>query len=323
MKSNTVLVTGGAGFIGSHLVKRLVSLGAEVTVTVKYNSIIDNVRLSSLWNQLEIVEADMRNIDSLRQLRGRGFDAIFHLAAYNHVGDSFLHISEALSSNALATANLFESGVEFERFVYVSSSEVYGLQDSVPFVESAQPFPLSPYSIGKYAGELYSQLKRHQGGQPIACVRPFNTFGPYQSERAIIPELIVKCLRGVDIETTEGKQTREFNFVENQVDGLLAVATCESMPTEVINIGCGEEVAICDLVTKIHSLCESSSQLKIGALPTRPNEIWNMCCDASRARDLLGWKPQLSLEQGLRRTVEWFRHYCHLYYQSDSPLNQL
>ena len=323
MNKKRILVTGGAGFIGSNLTRRLVSLGAEVDVIVKYKSIIDCVRLSSIWQQVGVIEADLRNIDSLRQLKSRRYDVIFHLSAYNHVGDSFLHVNEALLSNAVATANLMEFAPEYGRFVYTSSSEVYGFQESVPFQESFMSNPISPYAIGKYAGELYARMKGLQTKRPIVCVRPFNTFGPYQSERAVIPELIIKCLRGAVVETTEGKQTREFNYVDNIVDGFLAVADIDTAPDKVINIGMGQEIAICDLVRKIHELTDSKSELRIGALPDRDTEIWRMCAGNTRAREMLGWQPAVSFDEGLKRTIDWFRRYVKVFYDASSPLNNL
>jgi UDP-glucose 4-epimerase len=324
MNKKRILVTGGAGFIGSHLTKRLVQQGAEVSVVVKYKSIIDNVRLSPVWRDIEIIEADLRNIDSLRQFVGsRPYDLVFHLAAYNHVGDSFLHVNEALMSNAVATANLLEALPEYGRFIYTSTSEVYGYQLAVPFQEEFCPFPISPYAVGKYAGELYARMKHHQTGQPIVCVRPFNTFGPYQSDRAVIPELIIKCLLNEPIETTEGIQTREFNYVDNIIDGFVAVAEIDLPPEHVINIGSNREIAIRDLVHQIHQFSGSESELRIGALPNRPTEIWRMCADNSRASQLLGWKPVIGFEEGLRRTIDWYRKYLDVYYGSSSPLNLL
>ncbi len=323
MKNKDVLVTGGAGFIGSHLCRRLVQAGANLSVVVKYKSIIDNVRLSSIWNDITVIEADLRNIDSLHQFQGKQYDFIFHLAAYNHVGDSFLHVNEALMSNAVATANLLEHAPEYDRFLYMSSSEVYGYQESVPFREEFTPHPISPYSISKYTGELYSQMKRQQTKNSIVCVRCFNTFGPYQSERAVIPELIIKCLRGTLIETTEGWQTREFNYVDNIVEGLFAASQVVPTPEVVINIGGNEEIAIRVLVQKIHQLSESQSELRIGALENRPTEIWRMCAANERAEQILGWRPQISFEEGLQRTIEWFRKYRRVFYGSSSPLNQL
>ena len=265
----------------------------------------------------------MRNIDSLRQFKNESYDIIFHLAAYNHVGDSFLHANEAMMSNAMATVNLLEYAPKYGRLIYTATSEVYGFQETVPFQENNIPFPISPYAVGKYAGELYARMKRHQTNQPIVCLRPFNTFGPYQSDRAIIPELIIKCLMGIPVETTEGRQTREFNYVDNIVDGFIHAAEKSPVPDQVINIGTNREIAICDLVHKIHELSESKSELRIGALENRPTEIWRMCADNSRAQEILGWSPKISFEEGMSKTIEWFRKYLEIYYNRASALNQL
>jgi len=324
MKSKRILITGGAGFIGSHLTRALVSMGADVTVLVKYKSIIDNVRLSSVWNNINIEEADLRNLDSLKTLNNRSFDFVFHLAAYNHVGDSFIHVNESLMSNAIATANLLECGIDYGRFIYTATSEVYGFQKKVPFNEnSSQPFPISPYAIGKYTGELYARMKRHQSDKPIVVIRPFNTFGPYQSDRAVIPELIIKCLRGDLVETTEGKQTREFNFIKNIIEGFLLISQVEPIPEEVINVGSGVEIAICDLVRKIHKLCDSDSELRIGSIPNRPTEIWRMFADNQRAENLLNWTPSITFDEGLKKTIIWFKKYLDVYYSTNSNLNKL
>jgi UDP-glucose 4-epimerase len=324
MKAKKILVTGGSGFIGSHLVKRLVSLGADVTVTVKYKSIIDNVRLCPIWDDINVVECDLRNVDAILGLKkiSPKFDFIFHLAAYNHVGDSFIQVNESLQSNLVATSNLMEHGPDFGRFIYTATSEVYGFQESVPFIETSFPFPISPYAVGKYAGELYARFKRHQTHQEIICLRPFNTFGPYQSERAVIPELIIKCLRGLPIETTQGRQTREFNFVANIVDGFLAAAAVDKIPEGPINIGAGEEISIRDLVKSIHELSESKSELRIGALEDRPTEIWRMRAANDRAREVLNWKPAVPFQEGLKQTIAWFREFLSAFY-GDQHLKRL
>ena len=185
----------------------MIQLGADLYIQVKYNSVIDNVRLVGLWDKLTPVEADLRNPDSLGQLNDFKPEIIFHLAAYNHVGDSFRHVSEAIDSNSNGTINLLEAYDDYERFVYISTSEVYGYQERVPFHEDSLPAPQSPYALGKYAGELYARLKWRSADKPIVMLRPFNAYGPYQSPRAITAELIIKCLRGEDILTTEGQQT--------------------------------------------------------------------------------------------------------------------
>ena len=323
LRGKRVLVSGGSGFIGSHLCRRLIEMEADVFVLVKYHSVIDNVRLAGYWDHLTPVEVDLRNPDSLRALQDIRPQVIFHLAAYNHVGSSFTQVSEALDCNGKGAANLLEAYEGYERFIHISSSEVYGYQPCVPFREDAVPQPQSPYAVGKYLGEVYALMKWRSAKRPIVVLRPFNAYGPYQSPRAVIAELIIRCLRGEDIVTTRGLQTREFNYVENLIDGFLLAAASDAAAGQVINLGCGVEISIRDLVKRIHRLTQSASRLRIGELPDRPGEIWRMCADSSRAKTLLGWTPTVGLEQGLERTVAWYRRYLEQFGNPASALAQL
>jgi UDP-glucose 4-epimerase len=311
MKGKRVLVTGGSGFIGSHLVHRLLADGAEVGITARYGNVMKNERLRDCWNDLRVLEADLRNRGALEAgFRDFPPEVVFHLAAYNHVGQSFVQVEECFDVNAKGTANLLDMCGSVEKFVYTSTSEVYGHQTEVPFVETMCPEPISPYAITKYAGELYCHMKeRIGGGTSVAVLRPFNTFGPYQSAKAVIPELIVNCLRGVPIQTTRGEQTREFNYVGNIVDGLVLAAMHADKVEGVMNLAAGEEVAIRDLVNRIAELTDTRSRIEIGALPYRPTEIWRMYADSTRARQTLGWEPRVFLDEGLKKTIEWFREY--------------
>ena len=316
-----ILVTGGSGFIPSHLVRRLVKMGSEVFVTVKYNSVIDNIRLADVWDKINIIEADLRNIDSLKQINIVKPDIIVHMAAYNHVGDSFIHPNEAMNSNSLGTINLLESYDDYEQFIYTSTSEIYGYQDSVPFKETMTPSPISPYSIGKYSGELYAKMKSDHQNKPITILRPFNAFGPYQSNRAIISEIITKCLNGNKIETTTGEQTREFNYVLNLVDGFIAaIEKRENSIGRTINLGGGEEIKIKDLVLMIHELTESKSEINIGKLEHRPTEIWRMYTDAKIARKELNWRPKIQFKEGLIKTIEWHKIFLSVFGRSGDLL---
>ena len=322
-KGKKVLVTGGSGFIASHLCRRLINNCSELFVTTKYNSVIDNIRLVDIWNDLHPLEIDLRNVDALKVLKSIKPDIIYHFAAYNHVGDSFVNVSEAIDSNSKGSVNILEAYDSFERFIYISTSEVYGYQESVPFSEEMTPHPISPYSVGKYAGELYARMKQHVFDLPIVVIRPFNAFGPYQSKRAVIPEIIDKCISGEEIVTTTGEQTREFNYIDNLVDGFLLAAVEPKAVGEIINIGCGHEVSIRDLVMKIHTLSESDSNLKIGELKYRPTEIWRMFADNSKAENILNWKPKVSFEKGLIKTIEWFRKYHDVFIDEKSSLIRL
>ena len=310
MNNRRVLVTGGSGFIGSHLVNRLLADGADVAVTVRYGNVMKNERLRHCWDRIKVLEADLRNRGALAEVKSFAPQTVFHLAAYNHVGQSFTQVEECFDVNAKGTANLLDTLDGVERFIYMSTSEVYGYQTEVPFIETMTPLPISPYAITKYAGELYCRMKqRMKGDGSIVILRPFNTYGPYQSAKAIIPELILSCLRGEPIVTTQGEQTREFNYVTDVVDGLVRAATTSDKLEGVTNLAAGEEVAIRDLVRKIAEITQSKSKIELGALPYRPTEIWRMFADSTRARKTLGWAPRITLDQGLRQTVDWFREY--------------
>jgi UDP-glucose 4-epimerase len=306
-----VLVTGGSGFIGSHLVHRLHKEGAEVGVTVRYGNVVKNERLRDIYSGIHVIEADLRNRGALEQVRDFNPQIVFHLAAYNHVGESFTQVEECFDVNAKGSANILDTCRKVEKFIYISTSEVYGEQASVPFVETMTPNPISPYAITKYAGEMYCRLVQKIVDDPsrIVVLRPFNAFGPYQSSKAIIPELIINCLQGNPIRTTKGEQTREFNFVGNLVDGMIRAANHQGVIEGPINLAKGEEVAIRDLVQMIAKLTDTKSSIEIGALPYRPTEIWRMYADANRARTELGWVPPVSLEEGLKITIDWFRTY--------------
>ena len=289
MRDTRVLVTGGSGFVGSHLVRRLLADGARVAVTVRYNSVMKNERLRGCWEKIHVVEADLRNRGALVAVRDFRPEVVFHLAAYNDVGGSFAQVEECFDVNAKGTANLLEH-CDAGRFVYMSTSEVYGRQEAVPFAETMCPDPISPYAITKYAGELFCRMtQRIRGDASIVVVRPFNTYGPYQSVKAVIPELIVQCLRGEPVLTTSGEQTREFNFVDDVVDGLVRAGNCAERVEGPVNLAAGEEVKIKDLVMLIAELTETESEIRIGALPHRPTEIWRMFATNDRARELFGW----------------------------------
>jgi UDP-glucose 4-epimerase len=308
MKNKKVLVTGGSGFIASHLVKRLLALGASVTITTRYNSVIDNIRLKNVWDDINVIECDLRDTDSLKIAELKP-EIIFHLAAYNHVGESFTHVSEVFDVNAKGTANLMEAYEGYEKFVYMSTSEVYGYQKSVPFTESMNPNPISPYSITKYAGELYARMKKRMG-KPVIVLRCFNTYGPYQSVKAIIPEIILNCLKNKPIKATKGKQTREFNYIDDIIDALiLAITVPNASKPEVINVGCNKDISIRKLIEMIARLTGSESKLNFGALQYRPIEIWNMKAANFLAKEYLNWYPKHTLAQGLTNTIEWYKKY--------------
>ncbi len=322
IKNKKVLITGGAGFIGSHLVKKLVNEGATVNVIVKYNSIIDCPRLISVWDRIKIIEADLRNTDSVSELKNMSFDLVFHLAAYNHVGDSFNHVLENVNSNLVSTINLLNNGPKIKKMIHMGTSEIYGIQKKLPFDVDEKPNPMSPYAVTKYASELFSILKTKSSKLDLLCLRPFNTFGPFQSEKAIIPEIIIKCLQGKEIKTTGGKQTREFNYVDNIIDGILFLNKRVKHNIEPINVGSNKPISIKKLVKKIHQFTHSNSKLKIGSLNYRPNEIWKMQAN-NKFITSKGWKPKINFDTGLNYTISWYQKFLKSYLEKNNSFNNL
>lgn len=322
LKNKKILITGGAGFIGSHLTQRLLNEGAKVSVIVKYNSIIDCPRLVKIWNKINIIEADLRNTDSVKDINKLKFDVVFHLAAYNHVGDSFKHVLENINSNLISTINLLNNGPKFKKIVHMGTSEIYGSQFKLPFNAKEKPNPMSPYAVTKFASELFSILKSKSSKLDLLCVRPFNTFGPFQSEKAIIPEMIIKCLNNKEIKTTGGKQTREFNYIDNIIDGILILNKKVKNSIDPINIGSNKPISIKNLVTKIHKITKSKSKLKIGSLKYRPNEIWKMQAD-NKFIISKGWRSNVNFEDGLKRTILWYQKFNRLYLGKKSSFKNL
>jgi UDP-glucose 4-epimerase len=322
LRNKKILVTGGAGFIGSHLVKRLIDEGAKVTVIVKYNSIIDCPRLVKVWDKINVLEADLRNTDSVSEMKKMSFDLVFHLAAYNHVGDSFKHVLENVNSNLISTINLLNNGPKIKKVIHMGTSEIYGIQTKLPFNVKEMPNPMSPYAVTKYASELFSLLKSKSSNLELICVRPFNTFGPFQSEKAIIPEMIIKCLQNKEIKTTGGKQTREFNYIDNIIDGILFLNKKVKHAIEPINVGSNTPISIKNLVKKIHKYTKSDSKLRIGSLKYRPNEIWRMQAN-NQFISSKGWKPKINFDNGLKFTIAWYQKFYKSYLDKNSSFKNL
>ena len=235
-------------------------------------------------------------------------DYVFHLGAYTHVGKSWERVDECVQVNVQGTVNLLQALAPrgYERFVYTGTSEIYG-DVEVPFREDGPVNPISPYSVAKYAGERYCRMFVQGRGWPIVMLRPFNAYGPWQTPDRVIPEIIGRAVRGEPVRMTQGRQTREFNFVEDLAEGFVQTATADGVVGEVVNLGCGEEISMRDLASTLLRLMGDPVTVDFGALPDRPTEIWRMRADNAKARELLGWTPQVSLEDGLRRTIAWYR----------------
>jgi nucleoside-diphosphate-sugar epimerase len=196
--------------------------------------------------------------------------------------------------------------IDYEYFIHTGTNEEYGYND-VPFREDMKEKPTSPYSVSKCAGEMFCLMHHKAYGRPTVILRPFNAYGPWQSCNRIIPEVIVSSLLGEDIKMTGGEQTREFNYIDDIVEGIIKASKSRKAIGELINIGCGEEHSIRDVVKKIVGIVGNNNKILFGALPYRRNEIWRMFCDNSKARELLEWEPEHTLDRGLKKTIDWYR----------------
>lgn len=304
-----VLVTGASGFIGSHLVSRLVRDGVEVHALTSTVSSVYPLRLVGLRDRIVLHEGNLTDRGAMDSVVAAAAPThVFHLGAYTHVGKSWQRADECVQSNLQGTVNLLQAleGTGYKRFVNMGTSEIYGAIPS-PFREDDPVRPVSPYSASKYAAECFCRVFHDGRSAPIVMLRPFNAYGPAQTADRVIPEIILRALRGEDLLMTQGRQTREFNFVEDIADGIVRAGLVDGVEGQLFNLGCEQDIAIRDLATLILDLMGNPVKAQIGALPDRPTEIWEMRSDSRKARELLGWAPKFSLSRGLERAIDWYR----------------
>ncbi len=305
----TVLVTGAEGFIGSHLVDALLGDGAEVRALVHYNPFARWGWLQDRASDVDIVAGDVR--DGERVARAvEGVDVVFHLAALIGIPYSYEAPESYVQTNVLGTYNVLNAArrASVGRMIQTSTSEVYGTARRVPIDESHPLQPQSPYSASKIGGDMLALSFHHSFGLPVAVVRPFNTYGPRQSARAIIPSVLGQLFSGCgEVRVGATSPTRDFNYVEDTVRGFMAVAACDRAIGEVVNVGSGTEIAIGALVDQLISISGRQARVVSDDTRLRPpgSEVERLLCDNTRARDWAGWAPDVGLEEGLRRTADW------------------
>ena len=317
-RGRRVLVTGAGGFIGSHLAERLVELGAETRALVRYNS-----RGSAGWldtspvrEDIEVHLGDVRDRGSVRAAM-QGRDTVFHLAALIGIPYSYEAPESYVDTNVTGTLNVLEVARDLEtaRVVHTSTSEVYGSARYVP-IDTAHPLQgQSPYSASKIGADKMAESYHRSFGVPVVTVRPFNTYGPRQSARAVIPAIAIQGLAGGTIRLGNLHPTRDLNYVADTVEGFLACGDSERAVGEVLNLGTGREISIGDLARLVLETCGASSEIEVEEQRLRPDasEVDRLLADASRTTELVGWEPRITLEEGIRRTVEWLRENTALY----------
>lgn len=310
--SKRVAVTGAGGFIGSHLAEQLVRAGAEVTAVVHYNARGDEGNLRYVdpvvRRSLRVQHVDMADPDAA-QAALEGAQVVFHLAALVGIPYSYAHPHHTVQNNVQATLNVLSVGrhAGFERLVQTSTSEVYGSARQVPIPETHPLQPQSPYSASKIATDHITLSYHYAFNLPVAIVRPFNTFGPRQSARAVLPSVIAQALAGGEIKVGTTTTTRDFTYIEDTVRGFLLAGESHRAIGEVINIGTGRETSIQDAIEVIVKAAGKKNRVVTDDARLRPekSEVSRLCADISKAERLLGFRPQVSFEEGIRRTVAW------------------
>jgi NAD dependent epimerase/dehydratase len=320
MKDRSVLVTGAGGFIASHLVERLIAEGAKVRAFVRYNSRGDVglLRLLSgeIFSQLEVVAGDLRDVEAVRSAM-RNVDTVFHLGALIAIPYSYLHPREVIETNVMGTLNVLMTARELEtrRVIHTSTSEVYGTAQYVPIDEHHPLQGQSPYSASKISADRIAESFYRSFNVPVVTIRPFNTYGPRQSARAVIPTIVSQALTRDEVKLGSLDPARDFTFVADTVDGFLRVASPENVLGEEINLGNDNTIRIGDLADKIFKMIGKTPNVVTDAKRVRPgkSEVLRLWASNQKARDLIGWQPSTSLDAGLRQTIEWVSAHLDLY----------
>lgn len=315
-----VLVTGAGGFIGSHLTEKLVNLGARVKAFVRYNSRNDQGMLEFLplrvKEKIEIVMGDLRDSQTMQDII-KDIDIVFHLGALIAIPYSYIHPGEVVETNIMGTLNVLNAAKNsgIKKIIHTSTSEVYGTAQYVPIDEKHPLQGQSPYSASKIGADKIAESFYRSYRLPIAIIRPFNTYGPRQSARAVIPTIISQVLSNDKVYLGSLHPTRDLTFVEDTVEGFIKIAESDKSIGEIINVGSNFEISIGELASKIISLV--GKKLEIISVPERvrpqDSEVERLLADNSKAKKLINWEPKISLDEGLKRTIKWIRDNLELY----------
>jgi NAD dependent epimerase/dehydratase len=313
-----VLVTGAGGFIGSHLVEHLMQLGAAVRALVRYTSrgTAGFLEASDVVEDVDVVLGDLRDADAVRQAMA-GVELVFHLGALIGIPYSYIHPQETVDTNVLGTLNVLLASREVgvERVIHTSSSEVYGTAQTVPMDETHPLHGQSPYAASKIGADQLAESFRLSYDLPVLTLRPFNTYGPRQSARAVIPTIIVQALLGDTIEVGSLDPRRDFTFVTDTVAAFELAAVRDEAVGRTINLGTSDSVSIGELVEIIGQILGKQLEPRSDPSRQRPrgSEVERLVSDNALARQLLAWSPTVELRGGLALTCEWIARNLELY----------
>ena len=312
LNNKKILVTGADGFIGSHLTELLVREGAKVTALSQYNSFnywgwLEDI---SCLDQIEVITGDIRDPHYCKHIT-KDIDIIFHLAALIAIPYSYVAPDSYVDTNVKGTLNICQAAREnnCERLIHTSTSEVYGTAQYVPIDEKHPLQPQSPYSASKIGADTMAMSFHNAFELPVVIARPFNTYGPRQSARAIIPTIITQIAQGASrLKLGDLTPTRDLNYVTDTCRGFIALAECDTCIGETINIGSNYEATMQQVVDEIKDIMESDVEIATEQERMRPpnSEVFRLWCDNTKIQSLTGFRPRYNLRQGLEQTVAWF-----------------
>jgi NAD dependent epimerase/dehydratase len=314
-KNAKVLVTGANGFIGSHLSEHLVNLGAKITVLLEYNpnNHLGHLKFlqKNMLSEVEQILGDIRDPELVKQIV-KGKDTIFHLGALVSIPYSFVNPREVFEVNAEGTLNILLAArdQEVSKIVTTSTSEVYGTALYTPIDENHPLQAQSPYAASKIAADKIAESFYKTYNLPVATIRPFNTYGPRQSDRAIIPTIISQALKKSFISIGSTTPRRDLSYVSDTVNGFIKIAESKKSVGQVINIGLGEDISIGELIKMILLIMNKDMEIVSAEKRKRPekSEVMRLLCDNRKAEEIVEWKPKVSLKEGLSMTIEWIKN---------------
>ncbi len=323
MDNKNILITGADGFIGSHLTELMLERGCHVRALSQYNSFNNWGWLEQVHHpNLEVVCGDVRDNNFCREI-AKGCDTVFHLAALIAIPYSYIAPDSYVDTNIKGTLNMCQASLDagVSRLLVTSTSEVYGTAKYVPIDEEHPRQPQSPYSATKIGADAIAKSFYNAFGLPVAIVRPFNTYGPRQSARAIIPTIISQIANGArEIKVGDLTPTRDFNYVRDTVRGFAAIAAADGVEGEEINIATNTEVSMAETLQTIADIMAADVKWVTDPQRLRPakSEVFRLHGANDKIRSLTGWQPEYSLRSGLEKTVEWFLNPDNLkMYKSD------
>jgi dTDP-glucose 4,6-dehydratase len=319
-KNKQVLITGAGGFIGSHLVERLANQGAQVRAFVRYNSRNDWGLLpmlpADLRANIKVISGDFRELSTIKAAM-QGVSHVFHLGALIAIPYSYLHPAEVVETNVIGTLNVLLATKELgvDRIVHTSTSEVYGTALHVPIDENHPLQGQSPYSASKIGADKIAESFFLSYNLPIVTLRPFNTYGPRQSTRAVIPTIITQALTQEKVRLGNLDAKRDLTYVSDTVDGFLKAGETSKIEGQTLNLGVGTEITIGELAEKVIAIVGRKVKIELDPSRLRPekSEVQRLLSDNSRAQSDLGWIPKITLDRGLRLTIEWIADHLDIY----------